>query len=41
MGVQEVRLEGSGTEPEGECIFVYRKGNKNNELGTVYGYFFS
>jgi exonuclease III len=34
MGVQEVRWEGSGTEPEGEYTFFYENGNKNHELGT-------
>jgi hypothetical protein len=34
VGVQEVRWEGSGTEPEGEYTFFYRKGNENHELGT-------
>jgi hypothetical protein len=33
-GVQEVRLEGSGTEPAGEYTFFYGKGNENHELGT-------
>jgi hypothetical protein len=33
VGVQ-VRWEGSGTELEGECTFVYGKGNENLELGT-------
>jgi hypothetical protein len=32
--VQEVRWEGSGTEPTGEYIFFSRKGNENYELGT-------
>jgi hypothetical protein len=27
VGVQEIRSEGSGTEPEGEYIFFYGKGN--------------
>jgi hypothetical protein len=34
VGVQEVRWEGSGTEPMTEYIFFYRKGNENHELGT-------
>jgi hypothetical protein len=32
--VQEVRWEGSGTEPAGEYTFFYGKGNKNHKLGT-------
>jgi hypothetical protein len=38
VGVQEVRWEGSGTEPGGEYTFFYGNGNENNELGT--GVFF-
>jgi hypothetical protein len=34
VAVQEVRLEGGGTEPAGEYIFFYWKGNDNHELGT-------
>jgi hypothetical protein len=34
VGVQEVRWKGSGTKPEGEFTFFYRKGNENHELGT-------
>jgi hypothetical protein len=34
VGVQEVRWEGGGTEPVGEYIFFYGKGNENHELGT-------
>jgi hypothetical protein len=34
VGVQEVRWEGGGTEPTGECIFFFGKGNENHELGT-------
>jgi hypothetical protein len=34
VGVQEVRWEGSGTEPAGEYIFFYGEGNENHELGT-------
>jgi hypothetical protein len=30
--MQEVRLEGSGTEPAGEYTFFYGKGNENHEL---------
>jgi hypothetical protein len=36
LRVQEVRWQGSGTEPEGEYIFFYGKGNENYELGTGY-----
>jgi hypothetical protein len=31
VGVQEVRLEGGGTEPAGEYPFFYRKGNDNRD----------
>jgi hypothetical protein len=34
VGVQEVRWEGSGTEPAGEYTFFYGKVNENHELGT-------
>jgi hypothetical protein len=34
VGVQEVRWEGSGTEPVGEYTFFYGKENENHELGT-------
>jgi exonuclease III len=34
VGVQEVRWEGGGAEPEGEYTFFYGKGNENHELGT-------
>jgi hypothetical protein len=34
VGVQEVRRDGGGTEPAGECTFFYGKGNENHELGT-------
>jgi exonuclease III len=34
VGVQEVRWEGSGTEPAGEYTFFYGKGNENHDLGT-------
>jgi hypothetical protein len=32
-GVQEVKWEGSGTEPAGEYKLFYGKGNENHELG--------
>jgi hypothetical protein len=35
VGVQEVKWEGGGTEPEGEYTFFYRKWNQKNEVGTV------
>jgi hypothetical protein len=34
VGVQEVRWEGGGTEPEGEYTFFYGRGIENLELGT-------
>jgi hypothetical protein len=34
VGVQEVRWEGSGTEPAGKHPFFYGKGNENHELST-------
>jgi hypothetical protein len=34
VGVQEVRWEGSGTEPAGEYTFFYGKGNENHEFCT-------
>jgi hypothetical protein len=34
VGVQEVRWEGSGTDPAGQYTFFYGKGNENHELGT-------
>jgi hypothetical protein len=34
VGVQEVRWEGSGTEPAGEYIFFYGKWNEYHKLGT-------
>jgi hypothetical protein len=34
--VQEVRWEDCGTEPEGEYIFLYGKGDENNELRTSF-----
>jgi exonuclease III len=32
--LQEVRWEGSGTEPAGEYTFFYGRENENHELGT-------
>jgi hypothetical protein len=32
--LQEVRWDGGGTEPAGENIFFYGKGNENHELDT-------
>jgi hypothetical protein len=34
VGVQEVRLDGCGTEPAGEYTFSFGKGNENHQLGT-------
>jgi hypothetical protein len=34
VGMQEVRWEGSGTEPAGECLSFCGKENENHELGT-------
>jgi hypothetical protein len=34
LGVQEVRWDGGGTEPTGEYIFFYGKGNENHKTGT-------
>jgi hypothetical protein len=34
VGVQEVRLEGGGTEPAGEYTFFCGKENENHEFGT-------
>jgi hypothetical protein len=34
VGVQEVRLEGGGTEPAGEYTFFSGKVNESHELGT-------
>jgi hypothetical protein len=34
VGAQEVRWEGSGTEPAGEYTFFYGKRNEHHELGT-------
>jgi hypothetical protein len=36
VGVQEVRWDRGGTEPAGEYIFFYGKGNENHELGTFF-----
>jgi hypothetical protein len=35
VGIQ-VRWDRGGTQPPGECTFVYGKGNENHELGTVF-----
>jgi hypothetical protein len=32
--VQEVRWDRGGTEPAGECMYFYGKGNENHELCT-------
>jgi hypothetical protein len=34
VGEQEIRWKGGGTEPKGEYIFFYGKGNENHGLGT-------
>jgi hypothetical protein len=34
VGVQEVGSDRGGTEPAGECMFLYGKGNDNHELIT-------
>jgi exonuclease III len=34
VGVQEVKLEDSGTAPAGEYTFFYGEGNEKHELGT-------
>jgi hypothetical protein len=34
--VQEVRWDGGGIKPVGEYTFLYRKGNMNHELGSVF-----
>jgi hypothetical protein len=39
VGVQEVRWEGSGTEPAGEYTFFYGKGNEHRELIHDRGFF--
>jgi hypothetical protein len=36
VGVQEVRWDRGDTEPAGEYIFLYGKGNENHELGTCF-----
>jgi hypothetical protein len=38
VGAQELRWDRGGTEPTGEYIFFYGKGNENHELGV--GVFF-
>jgi hypothetical protein len=34
VGVQKVRWDGGGTEPQDEYKFFYEKENENHELGT-------
>ena len=34
VGVQEVRWDSGGTVRAGNYNFLYRKGNKNHQLGT-------
>jgi hypothetical protein len=36
VGVQEVRWDGGGTEPAGECTFFYGKENENRESDTSF-----
>jgi hypothetical protein len=36
VGAREIRWDGDGTEPAGEYTLLYRKGNKNHELGESY-----
>jgi hypothetical protein len=36
VGVQEIRWDGGGTEPAGDCTFFYGKVNENHELCTVF-----
>jgi hypothetical protein len=36
VGVQDVKWDGSSTQPAGEYTFFYGKGNENHELGTGY-----
>jgi hypothetical protein len=38
VGVQEAKLEGSGTAPAGEYTLFYGKRNKNHELSTGFLY---
>jgi hypothetical protein len=38
VGVQKVRWDRGGTEPGGEYIFFYGKGNENYHLRTVFLY---
>jgi hypothetical protein len=38
VGVQEVGWDGGGTEPAGEYIFFFGKGNENHELGSGFLY---
>jgi hypothetical protein len=32
--IQEIRWERVGTEPAGECMYLYGNGDENHELGT-------
>jgi hypothetical protein len=34
VGAQEVRWDRGGTEPAGEQLLLYGKGNENHELAT-------
>jgi hypothetical protein len=33
VGAEELRWDGYGTEPTGDCTFLCGKGNENYELG--------
>jgi hypothetical protein len=39
VGVEEVRWDRGGTEPDGEYTFFYGKENENHELGTCFVFF--